>query len=197
MNILKDIIPTLEDNIRIMGLESNKNINFRLIRKTDAQLIFKFFQTCSMDTIYYRFMNSALFNNIRKQDTQYVMSVVKNYINLDLKKHMSIVAIIKENDDEQIISEGRYICTGKNSAEVAIMTADNWQRKGLATKIAIMLKNNAILRGISIFEGDILRTNQNMLNLFKNLKIKFNSIYYQDSFHFEIHLKGGNKNEIR
>ncbi|MHA1377419.1 MAG: GNAT family N-acetyltransferase [Candidatus Helarchaeota archaeon] len=183
-----EVVPFSEDFTEIIELRNHKKAVLRLLRSTDESLMLDFFKSCTKECIFNRFMSSALYNNIRKEDSQYVMNLIRKYLDLDLKNHMSIVAVIREENKEKIVAEGRFFRIDKDRAEVALITRDNWQRLGLGTSIANLLKNVAISRGIKIFEGDILLQNEKMLNVFRSLKIKYSRVLNYNTIHFEIQL---------
>ncbi|MHA1386443.1 MAG: GNAT family N-acetyltransferase, partial [Candidatus Helarchaeota archaeon] len=173
---MEKVLQVSKNFIRTIKLKNGVQAILRPINPNDENLLLDFFYSCSKETIFYRFMSSAYYNNIRKNDKQFVMNLIRKYIDIDLKDHMSIVAVIKENNKERIVSEGRYFKTSEKRAEVAIMTVDDWQRLGIATRIADFLKDIAITRNIEVFEGDILISNQKMLKIFRNLKIKYTRV---------------------
>ena len=185
---MKSIISLSEEFSKITNLKNKIKAILRPIKITDDQMLYDFFYSCSKDTLYFRFMNLSIYNSLRRNESQYVMNIIRKYTNIDFNNHVSIVALIKEYNKEKIVSKGMYIKTGENRAEIAFITADDWQRQGLAINIGNLLKEIAISRGIKIFEGDLLLSNRNILNFFRHLKIKYNSVTSQGSIHFEINL---------
>ncbi|MHA1382859.1 MAG: hypothetical protein ACTSR3_03775 [Candidatus Helarchaeota archaeon] len=160
----------------------------RPIQDTDEDMLYELFKSCSYDTLFYRFMSSSLFINIQSGKIQLVMRIIKKYCCIDYKNQMSIIAIVKEKDKEKIASWGLYVKTSPNSADVAIMTADDWQRIGLASNIARFSIEIAKSNGIKFFEGEILLSNNKLLNLMKKLKIKYSRVIKHGSLHFKIDL---------
>ena len=166
---------------KIVRLKNNQEILLRPLKPNDS--LKEFFLSCSKESIFYRFMSSAFYINVRKLASS---SLLTEYTNLDLDQHMSIVAVVEEDGEEKIIAEGRFFRARPEIAEVALITADGWQRLGLATYIGDFLKEIALSRDIKYFEGDILVSNRKMLNVFRYLKIKYTRTLYYDSIHFRI-----------
>ncbi|MHA1378342.1 MAG: GNAT family N-acetyltransferase [Candidatus Helarchaeota archaeon] len=160
----------------------------RPITDSDEELLLTMFKTCSYDTLFYRFMSSSLYIHLQKGNTQSVKKMIKRFCCIDHRNCMSIVAIVTENGKEKIVSWGLYVITSAKRAEIAIMTEDNWQMQGLATKIGEFLIDIAKSRGIKFFEGEILLSNHKLFNLMKTLKINFTRVIKHGSLHFEIDL---------
>jgi len=55
------------------------------------------------------------------------------------------------------------------SCEFAIVVADAWQGKGIATRLLTLLMEAARARGFRLMEGEVLAENVPMLNLVKRL----------------------------
>lgn len=177
-----------EKYTKVIQLKNAKEAFLRPIKDTDEQLLYDLLYSCSYDTIYYRFMSSAIYMNLRKGKTQSVMNIIKKFCNIDYDNHLAIVALIRENNEERIVSEGRYVKIEGKSAEIAIITADDWQRQGLATKIGEFLIEIAKAKGIKFFEGEILLSNYKLLSLLKNIKINYTKNVQHGSLHFKIDL---------
>ena len=173
---------------KVIKLRNGNEAFLRPIKVTDDQLMLNFLKSCSYDTLFFRFMSSSIYINLKKWNTEAVMKRIKIFTNIDYEDHMSIIGLNKENNNNMIISEGIYVKSAPDRAEVAIMTADNWQRQGMATNIGEFLVEIAKSKGIKFFEGEIMLSNQKLLNLFTVLKIKYNKIINHGVLHFEINL---------
>ncbi|NVM01854.1 MAG: hypothetical protein HWN67_05940 [Candidatus Helarchaeota archaeon] len=178
----------IEKYTKKVMLKNGTEALLRPIKDTDDQLLYDLFSSCSYDTLFYRFMSSSIFINLKKGNTPFVMKVVRRFTQIDYKNQLSIIALIKENNKERIVSEGMYVLTGSDRAEVGALTGDKWQRQGLATNIGTFLMEIAKTKGVKMFEGEILLTNFKLINLMKALKIKYNKVISHGTLHFEIDL---------
>ncbi|MFX1449685.1 MAG: hypothetical protein ACFFCM_02510 [Promethearchaeota archaeon] len=185
---MSSIQPFLRKNTKKIMLKNGTDALLRPIKETDDQLLYDLFSSCSYDTLFYRFMSSSVYLNLQKGNTDFVMKVVRRFTQIDYENQLSIVALIKENNEERIVSEGMYVKTGSDRAEVGALTGDKWQRQGLATNIGTFLMEIGKSKGIKIFEGEILLSNFKLINLMKAMKIKYNRVISHGTLHFEINL---------
>ena len=73
-------------------------------------------------------------------------------------------------EDGSIVGVARYVRTKlKNEAEVAIIVADDWQGKGLATAMLQRLVRRAAAEGIDYFLALVLTSNTSATELFEGL----------------------------
>ncbi len=178
----------IEKYTKKIMLKNGTEALLRPIKDTDSQLLYNLFHSCSYDTLFYRFMSSSVYLNLQKGNTSFVMKTVRRFTQIDYENQLSIVAIKKENDKDIIVSEGMYVKTGPNRAEVGALTGDEWQRQGLATNIGTFLMEIAKTKEIKFFEGEILLANFKLINLMKTMKIKYNKVISHGTLHFEIDL---------
>jgi len=101
--------PFLGKNIKKIMLKNGTEALLRPIKDTDDQLLYDLFSSCSYDTLFYRFMSSSLYLNLQKGNTDFVMKVVRRFTEIDYENQLSIVALIKENNEDRIVFFGRYI----------------------------------------------------------------------------------------
>ncbi len=174
-----------EKYTKVIALKDGKEALLRPIRSTDDQMMYDFLNSCSYDTLFFRFMSSAIYIHLQKGNKEAIMKRIKNFTDIDHENHISIVAIM---NDEKMVSEGLFVKTAPDRADVAVMTADDWQRKGLARKIGDFMMEIAKEKGIKFFEGEILLSNYALLNLFKTLKVKYTRVIRHGVLHFSINV---------
>ncbi len=69
-----------------------------------------------------------------------------------------------------IVAVARYIANQDNeSAEFAVVVADAWHGRGLATQLMVKLIASARKKGLRRLVGTVLRTNQNMIHFVQRL----------------------------
>ncbi len=153
-------------------------INFRSIRPTDEPLMRELFYALSQETIYYRFM-SRMKRIPRKE--------VQNFVYINHRSDVAIVATIPEAHGEDIIAIGRYYLDERtNVAEVAFVVRDDWQNKSIGTFLLKHLSTIAKRNGISGFTAEVLRENKAMQKVLHKSEGKITSTLKQDVHSFRI-----------
>ncbi len=90
------------------------------------------------------------------------------YVNLDYRNHMSIVAVHGAPGEGKIIGEARYDKKQEqNEAEVSLIIAEKYQNLGLATTLYRLLVKLAKDRGIIGFTCQVPASNQKIMNVFE------------------------------
>ena len=93
-------------------------------------------------------------------------ATLKQFTQTNFPSEMALVATVDQNGIEHEIGVARYApSTGIGQVEFAVVVADDWQGKGIATKLLRHLFSIAAEVGISSIEGFILRGNTSMLKL--------------------------------
>jgi GNAT superfamily N-acetyltransferase len=84
--------------------------------------------------------------------------------NVDYNTEMALVAVLGATGQEEIIGVGRYVTTpAKESAEIALVVRDDWQRKGIGTYLLKRLVGIGKQDAIHKFIGYVLPENTGML----------------------------------
>lgn len=93
-------------------------------------------------------------------------AALKKFTHTDFPNEMALVATIHEDGSEREIGVARYAPgTGSAQVEFAVVVADDWQGKGIATELLRHLFGIAAEVGVQSIEGRILRENKPMLEL--------------------------------
>ena len=93
---------------------------------------------------------------------------------LDDPHRLSTAHGVRADDDdrrvEQFVGVARYVVdASESSADVAIVLADAWQRKGLGRRLLETLLEHAASAGITEATGVVLSTNAAMLRLARSM----------------------------
>ena len=92
------------------------------------------------------------------------------YLTLPERNELAMVGTIPSPEGEKIIALGAYYLDKKtNRAEVALVTLDDWQGKGLGTRMMTALMDAARIHRLTMMEGTVLRQNAAMLQMMRDL----------------------------
>ena len=159
-------------------LDDGTEIKFRPIHPTDEHGMKDLFYALSQETIYYRFMQE-----IKKIPQKQV----RDFVYIDHRNEVAIVATVPEAHGEDIIAIRRYyLDTKTNRAEVAFVVRDQWQNKGIGTFLLRTLMTIAKRNGIGGFTAEVLRENKAMQNVFNNCGCHVKSVLNEGVYSFEI-----------
>jgi len=144
--------------VKEVMLEDGKSAVIRPIRPEDEPLIYELFKALSEDTIMFRFCQ-------RLTDMPHEKLV--RYCQIDYDRELAFVAVIRETPErEKIIADIRAIkMPDLETAELAILVADEWQGHGIGTMLMEYCIEIAAQSGINVIYMEILKTNSKMLHL--------------------------------
>ncbi|MBD3229601.1 MAG: GNAT family N-acetyltransferase [Candidatus Lokiarchaeota archaeon] len=160
----------LKDGIRVF---------IRPIKPEDRDLWVDFYLGLSKLSKYYRFFST------RPKPNE---EMIKKYTDIDYVNNFALVGIIEEHGKKRMIGVARYVLTDKDSAEIAVVVADDWQGKGLGTKLLLNLLDVIIKRRIPKICGDVFLENDKMMQLMRDSKFNLVSENEAGVKHFEIDL---------
>lgn len=130
----------------------------RPIKATDEGQMREMFYSLSENTIYHRFFSTVKAMPHEK---------LQEFLRVDYKDDMAMVATVGDNEDSRIVAIGRYILNPRtNYAEIALLVADEHQGKGIGAALLRSLIFTARKAGITGFSADVLVDNRAMLTLF-------------------------------
>ncbi len=138
------------------GLE----VRFRAIKPSDEEGMRRLFYRFSDEAVYYRYFSSIKTMPHTK---------MQKYVNVDYSKVMSIVGLVGEPGQGQIIAEARFVKNKANPpyADVAFVVDEAYQGYGVATYMYLMLIRLAKEKGIHGFTADVLSSNASMMKVFE------------------------------
>jgi acetyltransferase len=136
-------------------------ITIRPIRPEDAETEREFVDALSERSRYLRFMYSL--KNI-------TMQMVSRFTQIDYDREMALIALVDTDGRERQIAVARYVANPDGrSCEFAIVVADDWHNKGIATELLRRLIDIARDRRLEEMIGIVLRENKGMIALSKEL----------------------------
>jgi acetyltransferase len=145
-----------EDYVRVQ-LNDARLVTIRPILPSDLDALRTFFAALSHSTRRLRFHCSL--NDLSE-------NVLRKFTMVDHRAHVALIAEIHDTAVDQpttLVAEARYIRYAESeSAEFALVVADNWRRIGLGTSLTRILAQYARFAGVSRLCGDVLEDNKAM-----------------------------------
>jgi GNAT superfamily N-acetyltransferase len=139
--------------------KNNLNIRFRAIKPSDEDQMRRLFYRFSDKAIYYRY-----FSPIKTMPHERM----QEYVNVDYRDVLSIVALIGEPGQQTLIAEARYARhRNKPVVDVAFVVDEEYQGFGIATYLYQMLAKLARERGVQAMTADVLTSNRYMMKVFE------------------------------
>lgn len=135
--------------------EAGRQTRLARLESSDGVELRQFFYQLSPETIYRRFHSPLA----RPEQAQ-----PKRLLDIDHHDREAVVAVL----DGEIIGVARYArLAGTDSAEIAIVVADDWQRQGLATRMFSALNELAEAAGIRQLTLSMQADNRAALHLLR------------------------------
>jgi len=150
-----------KDQVRVQ-LRNARLVTIRPILPSDLDALRTFFAALSRATLRFRFHSS-----INELPEHLLRGFIVGHL-----AHSAFIAEIKDGPAEQpmLVAEARFIREAESqSAEVALVVADNWRRVGLGTTLTRVLAQRARFSGVRRLWGDILEDNKAMRGLAHSL----------------------------
>lgn len=159
-------------------LNDGTQLTIRPVHPTDEPRVRDMFYTLSQESLYTRFMSRMRWVS-RKQ--------VQEFVYIDHRNEVSIVATIPDADGEDIVAiGGYYLDPHTNRAEVAFVVHDTWQNRHIGTFLFKHLIRIARRNGIAGFTAEVLRENKAMQNVFNNSGLKVRTELSQGVYSYEM-----------
>ncbi len=129
-------------------------VQIRPIDVTDAALIREFVQSLSPETRYLRFMSP-----LKELSAQMVDRLTR----VDHRRDAALIGIVNAGGADRVVGVARYAANDDGeSCDFAIVVADDWQGRGLGSRLLTLLVDMASERGLRLIGGDVLAINEPM-----------------------------------
>ena len=143
-------------------MKDGTRMTIRAIRPGDRSRFLEAFRLLEKDSIYTRFFSHR---NVPSD------AELHRAINVDFVREVALVVTTETARGEAIIASGRYIVTDEpspgRSAELAFVVEEDYQGRGIASRLLAQLAALARHQGLTQFEADVLSQNRAMLAVFK------------------------------
>ena len=155
---------------QVWPLSGGGEYTIRPIHPGDAQMLQNMVQGLSSESRYYRFVSSM---------AELPPSMLARFTLIDYDREMALVAIVKQRsadadgqmlETERMIAVSRYVTNpDKSSCEFALVVADDFNGKGLGSRMMLSIMDVARDKGLSEIDGLVLANNPGMLKLMRRL----------------------------
>jgi acetyltransferase len=136
-------------------------VRIRPIRPEDREREAEFVRRLSPASRYFRF-HSAL--------RELTPEMLERFTHVNYPDDFALVALVDAPEGERQIGVARYAREpGDDTAEIAIVVADDWQGRGIATRLLTDLRDIARQAGVRRLVASVLRENGRMLELVRRL----------------------------
>ncbi|MCP4201445.1 MAG: GNAT family N-acetyltransferase [bacterium] len=148
-----------EELERWLELEDGSRAFLRPLKLSDEGLVRDLFYKLSPESINYRFFQ--LIKTMPHEKLQ-------QFLRIDYEADMALVVLTGSTDEgAQMIAIAHYLKDAhSNFAEAAFLVRDDWQGKGIGTRLMTALAQAAQIQGIAGFTADVLADNKKMLRVF-------------------------------
>jgi acetyltransferase len=154
----------------VWQLRGGGEYTIRPIHPDDAQMLQTLVQELSPQSRYFRFVSSL---------KELPPSMLSRLTLIDYDREMALVAIHHTRktgpdgetvETERIVGVSRYITNpDKSSCEFSLLVADDFNGKGLGSRLMLSIMEEARDKGLTEIEGLVLANNPGMLKLMKGL----------------------------
>ncbi len=151
------IVPYPREYIEEYGLASGEKVTLRPIRAEDEPTVKELFESFSEQTMHYRF-----FHAIREITHEMLI----RYCHTDYDREIAIVA---EKDGRLLGMSRLMFDPGESSAEFSVVVTDDWQNKGLGSKLVNNIIGIARDKNLEKVYATVIKENHPMKHLAKNL----------------------------
>jgi len=164
------ILPYPSRYEQVWPLRGGGEVTVRPIHPDDAQMLQRLVHELSPESRYFRFVSSL---------TELPPAMLAGFTLIDYDREMALVAVYKERtanaegdmvEAERIVGVSRYITNpDQSSCEFSLVVADDFNGKGLGSRLMDSIMNVARDKGLKEIEGLVLANNSGMLKLMRNL----------------------------
>ncbi|HXX11568.1 MAG TPA: GNAT family N-acetyltransferase [Burkholderiales bacterium] len=148
-------------------LRDDSEIVIRPIGPEDAEREQAFVRALSPQSRYFRFMSGL---------RELPVDMLYRFTHPDFQQELALVALTGEGSEMRQIGVARCVADeDRAGAEFAVVVADDWQNRGVGTRLLCELMRAARAAGVRRLWGDILAGNTQMLGLMTALGFELHS----------------------
>jgi len=137
----------LQDRV---SLSNGELLRIRPLRRCDDLPIRELYGHLSAETRYLRFFSPM---------PLLPDSVLRLITGVDYRRRLALLAELDAPDGVQVVALGSFAAIDCNTAEVALVVGDAWQRRGIGLALAVRVLLAAEARGFGEFVAHVLHDN--------------------------------------
>jgi acyl-CoA hydrolase/GNAT superfamily N-acetyltransferase len=149
----------LEDYKTRVELKNGRTMSVRPLLPSDEIAYRNFFYSLKEETIYLRFFRHI--NVFSRKMAQ------EHWAHLDYRKNISLIGLVRNKGNKQIVAIGTYAAADDRMAEVAFLVREDFQELGIAGHLLAQLRKIAVANGFKGFCASVLPENKAMLHVFR------------------------------
>ena len=158
--------------------EPVEQVSIRAVRPDDKERIVKAFRGLDQRSVYLRFFH-------HKKDLKH--EELRRVTECDGVSEVVLLATVGSGDQETIVGLGNYVRSGP-AADIAFAVEEDFQGRGIASRVLQQLAAIARANGIARFEADVLPENAPMLAVFHNSGLPMRTSLEQGVVHATLFL---------
>jgi acetyltransferase len=152
----------------VLSSSTGHPMKWARVATTRDNVTYRIRPICAQDAARERAFIMGLSPESRYARMMYTMGepspdLVDRFVRVDYHHNMAFVAIVGQGDDERIIGVARYAANGDEGYEFAVVTADEWQARGVGATLSRLLFDYARIEGIRTLHAKILVANHRMI----------------------------------
>ena len=140
-------------------LRNGRPVEIRALKPDDRDDLIAAVGRSSAQSIYRRFFGAR---------RHFSEKEIAFFVNVDFKTHVSLVAVLQEDGQHEIVGGGRYVVTAPGQAEIAFTVVDQYQGQGVGGVLLRHLVTLAREAGLQELIAEVLPDNTPMLKVFQN-----------------------------
>ena len=155
---------------KVLPMRGGGEYTIRPIHPDDAEMLRRLVRELSPESRYFRFVSSI---------AELPTPMLARFTLIDYDREMALVAVLKERhanadgditETERIIGVSRYVTNpDQSSCEFALVVADDFNGRGLGSRLMESIMDVAREKGLQEIEGLVLANNTGMLRLMRSL----------------------------
>lgn len=142
----------------IENLRDGRHIHIRSLRPDDEAGLMTAIGRTSAESLFRRFF--AIKRRFTKKELAF-------FVNIDFISHVALVGVVEEGGCAAIVGGARYIVGEPGRAEMAFAVIDEYQGRGISTRLMRHLAAIARSSGIRELVAEVLPDNTRMLKVFE------------------------------
>jgi acyl-CoA hydrolase/RimJ/RimL family protein N-acetyltransferase len=159
---------------RAARLDDGAEVTLRPVAIDDAE---------RLQDLFYRMSNESVYRRFLAHRRRHPIEEMRELADLSDEGDMGIVAVAPTGE---VVGSARYdVDPATGLGDIAFAVRDDWQRRGLGTRLMQRMTEIARARGLAGFSADVHSTNRLMLGVFERSGLRFAGRLDDGVYHLE------------